>query len=229
MTGRFLRVRRAFAAAGSVALGLALAGCHSSGELVVEDGVGISAVRSACPAVGIPDYTGDMTLFSDPDARDSRNVDVVASMTDVRSTCDSGYVKVVAGVKVRSDVTFKVQARRADARGERDVVLPYFVTVLRGGTAVVAKRVGTVTVHFADGQSRAEAVAQGGALIDKAEATLDRGIRDRITRKRHAGEADAAVDPLADPDVQEAVTRASFELLVGFQLNDAQLAYNVTR
>ena len=131
--------------------------------------------------------------------------------------------------KVKSGVGFKVQARRTDARGERDVVLPYFVTVVRGGTAVVAKRVGTVNVHFADGQARAEAVAHGGALVAKAEATLERSVHDRITRKRHAGEADAAVDPLADPDVQEAVSRASFELLVGFQLNESQLAYNAGR
>ena len=219
MTGRFSRVLKAIALTAS----LALAGCHSSGELVVEDGVGISAVRSPCPAVGIPDYTGDITLFNDPDSRDSRQVDVVASMTDVRSTCDS------KSAKVKSDVTFRVQARRADARGERDLVLPYFVTVLRGGSAVVTKRVGTVTIHFADGQARAEAMGKGGARVDKAEATLARSVHDRITRKRHAGEADAAVDPLADPDVQEAVGRASFELLVGFQLDDAQLAYNATR
>ena len=190
--------------------------------------MGISAVRSPCPAVGIPDYTGDITLFTDPDARDSRSVDVVASLTDVRSTCDSRMSRANTG-KVNSSVTFKVQARRMDARGERLVVLPYFVSIVRGGTAVVAKRVGTVTVHFADGQARAEAVASGGALVDKAEATLARNVRDRITRKRHAGEADAAVDPLADPDVQDAVSRATFELLVGFQLDDAQLAHNATR
>ena len=223
MTGRFSRVLKAIATPAGLAASLILAGCHSDGELVVEDGVGISAVRSACPTVGIPDYTGDITLFADPDLRDSRGVDVVASLTGVRATCDSKTAKVKAGV------SFKVQARRTDARGERDVVLPYFVTVVRGGTAVVAKRVGTVTVHFADGQARAEAVAQGSALVDKAEATLARDAHDRITRKRHAGESDAAVDPLADPDVREAVNRASFELLVGFQLDEAQLAYNATR
>jgi hypothetical protein len=40
-----------------------LAGCKSTGELVVQDGVGITAVRSTCPAVGIADYTGDITTF----------------------------------------------------------------------------------------------------------------------------------------------------------------------
>ena len=43
------------------------------------------------------------------------------------------------------------------------------------------------------------------------------------------GDPDAAIDPLADPTVREAVRRASFELLVGFQLTEQQLAYNATR
>jgi hypothetical protein len=34
---------------------------------------------------------------------------------------------------------------------------------------------------------------------------------------------------MADPVVRAAVTRASFEFLVGFQLTQDQLAYNATR
>jgi len=59
--------------------------------------------------------------------------------------------------------------------------------------------------------------------------TLPADIQERITRKRKAGDADAAIDPMADPQVREAVSRASFELLVGFQLTQAQLQYNATR
>lgn len=32
-------------------------------ELVVDEGVGVTAVRSRCPAVGVPNPTGDVTLF----------------------------------------------------------------------------------------------------------------------------------------------------------------------
>jgi hypothetical protein len=109
------------------------------------------------------------------------------------------------------------------------VTVPYFVTVLRGGSAVVTQRVGSVTLNFADGQERAQASGQGSAYIDRAEATLPADIRERITRKRKAGDADAAIDPLAEPDVKAAVARASFEVLVGFQLDQDQLAYNATR
>jgi hypothetical protein len=118
---------------------------------------------------------------------------------------------------------------RSDARGARAVSLPYFVTVLRGGETIISKRVGTVTLNFADGQERAQAHATGSATIDRAEATLPEEIRRRITRRRKAGEADAAVDPLTEPDVRAAVQRATFEVLVGFQLDQDQLAYNATR
>jgi hypothetical protein len=65
--------------------------------------------------------------------------------------------------------------------------------------------------------------------VDRAEATLPQDIRNRITRKRKAGDMDAAVDPLSQADVKAAVARASFEMLVGFQLSKEQLAYNLSR
>ena len=201
----------------------ALSGCHHSGDLVVEEGVGITALRTVCPAVGIPDYTGDVTLFSPPDARTADAIDISATMTDVRMTCND------SGEKVYTVANFRVLGQRRDTRGARSVTLPYFTTVLRGGDTVVAKRVGAVTLNFADGQALAETSGAGGAYIDRAAATLPDQIRERITRKRKAGEAEAAVDPLAEPDVKAALANASFEVLVGFQLTDDQLKYNATR
>jgi hypothetical protein len=185
--------------------------------------VGITAVRSRCPAVGIPDYTGDVTLFRAAGDRTADNIDVVAAMTNVRTQCSEGTDKVFA------KATFDVLARRTDTRGARQVTIPYFVTVLRGGTAVITKRIGNVTVSFADGQERAQASGEGSAYIDRAEATLPADIRERITRKRKAGDTDAAIDPLAEPEVRAAVARATFEVLLGFQLDQNQLAYNATR
>ncbi len=202
---------------------VALGGCKTSGEIVVDQDVGITAVRGTCPAVGIPDYTGDITTFRTPGSTLASDIDVVAAMTGVRTQCSETADKVVAAV------TFNVLARRTDTRGARSVSLPYFVTVVRGGSAVTAKRIGTVMIQFADGQERASATGQGSAFIDLAEATLPADIRERITRRRKAGDADAAVDPLSEPDVRAAVNRATFEVLVGFQLDDKQLAYNVTR
>lgn len=202
---------------------LAVAGCKSKGDIVLNEGVGITAVRGACPAVGIPDYTGDITLFRVPGDTSAANVDVIAAMTNVRSQCND------TGEKVYATASFDVLARRTETSTARRVDLPYFVTVVRGGGAVVAKRVGTVTLNFAPGQERAQASAQGGAYIDRAEATLPEDVRRKITKKRKAGDSDAAIDPLTLPDVKAAVTRATFEVLVGFQLDDRQLTFNATR
>jgi len=204
-------------------IAVALAGCKTTGDIVVDEGVGISAARSVCPAVGIPDYTGDVTTFSAPGSTDSRAIDVTAAMTNVRTQCND------TGDKIYATATFDVLATRTDVRGARQVQLPYFVTVLRGGRAVISKRVGSVTLNFADGQPRAQASGQAASYIDRTEATLPADIRDQLTRKRRAGEADAAVDPLTRPEVRAAVARATFEMLVGFQLTEQQLAYNATR
>ena len=200
-----------------------LAGCQRAGDIVVEQGVGITALRSVCPAVGVPDFTGNVTTFDPADARTADAIDVTASITNVRSQCDD------SGNEVYSTATFDVLAQRRDARGAKSVTLPYYSTVVRGGNAVIAKRLGSVTLNFADGESRTSVSGQAGAVIDRAAATLPDDIRERITRRRRAGEAEAAIDPLNEPDVRAALARASFELLIGFQLTEDQLAYNARR
>ena len=201
----------------------ALAGCARAGDIVVEQGVGITALRSVCPAVGVPDFTGNVTLFNPADARTADAIDITASLTNVRSQCND------AGAEVVSTATFDVLAQRRDTRGARTVTLPFYSTVVRGGNSVVAKRVGAITLNFADGQDRTWASGSAGAVVDREAATLPADIRERITRRRRSGEAEAAVDPLTQPDVRAAIARASFELLVGFQLTEDQLAYNATR
>jgi hypothetical protein len=206
-----------------VTVAAALAGCQRTGDIVVEQGVGITALRSVCPAVGVPDFTGDVTLFTPADARTVEALDVTAALTNVRSECND------TGEQVYASATFDVLAQRRDVRGARTIELPYFSTVVRGGNAVIAKRVGIVTIHFADGQERAQGRGTAGAYVARAAATLPDDIRQRITARRRAGDQEAAVDPLNDPEVRAALASASFELLVGFQLTEDQLAYNATR
>jgi hypothetical protein len=201
----------------------ALTGCQKAGDIVVEQGVGITALRSTCPAIGVPYFTGDVTLFSPAQARTQEAVDVTATITNVRSQCND------SGDNVFAQASFDVLAQRRDTRGARTVTLPYFSTVVRGGTAVIAKRIGQVTLQFADGQDRAQVTATAGAYVDRAAATLPDDIRERITRRRKVGDQDAALDPLNDPDVRTALARATFELLVGFQLTEEQLAFNATK
>ena len=96
----------------------ALAGCRSQGDLVVEGGVGITALRTVCPAVGIPDHTGDITLFSPAGSVTADALDVTATITNVRATCDD------SGARVYSQANFDVFAQRRDTRGARTVELP---------------------------------------------------------------------------------------------------------
>jgi hypothetical protein len=207
-------------AAVAALLPLILLGCDTDGQITA---TGITVTRSACPAVAIPAATGDVTLFNPPTSRDSSAIDVVAHITNLRATCDE------TGEYIVSNVNFTVHAQRRDARGAREVVLPYFATVVQGGSNVVSKSVSRVGLQFADGQLRASTTAAATGNVLRAAATLPEDIRRQITRERKPGDADAAIDPLADPTVREAVRRASFEVLVGFQLTQEQLAYNATR
>lgn len=198
----------------------ALAGCSREGE--IGEG-GIRVVRSACPAVAVPAYTGDITVFNPPQSRDLRAMDVTATITNLRGTCQETPDQLLASA------SFDVLARRSDPTGPREIVLPYFATVIRGGTKIVSKQIGRVAISFAPGEYRGTTRAIANASVSRAAATLPADVVEKITRRRKAGDADAAIDPMADPTTRAAVSAASFELLVGFQLTDAQLAYNATR
>jgi hypothetical protein len=198
-----------------------LASCSKEDDFDVSGGLNV--VRSTCPAVAIPAYTGDVSLFSPEQSTDARALDATATITNLRTSCDQ------SGPVVHTHVTFDVVARRASPNGARDLVLPYFSMVMRGGTKIMSKQVSQVLVHFADGQLRATGSAGAGADIQKSLATLPAVAQQRLRRKRKASDVDASVDPLADPKIKAAINQANFELLLGLQLTDAQLAYNATR
>jgi hypothetical protein len=209
-----------YKAAVAALLPLTLLGCDTDGQITA---TGITVTRSACPAVAIPAGTGDITVFSPENARTADAIDVVAHITNIRSTCDE------SGDNIVSTVNFDIRAQRRDGRGAREVVVPYFAAVVQGGTNVVSKSISRAGLQFTDGQLRASTTGSASASVNRSAATLPEDIRRQITRERKPGDADAAIDPLADPAVREAVRRASFEMLVGFQLTQEQLAYNATR
>ena len=200
-----------------------LGGCRSAGDITSENGGGVYAVRSVCPIAGVPAGTGDITLFNPAGSTDSRAIDVTAAISDVRAVCQDG------GNDVVSTATFTVVALRRDPGPARQVVLPYFNVALQGGTDVAAKRVGQVVVNFAAGDIHGWARVRASVRVNRAAATLPANVREILTRERKPGDAEAALDPLADPAVRTAVAKATFEHLVGFQLNDEQIRYNATR
>jgi hypothetical protein len=199
-----------------------LATTACAGGKRVEDG-GVYTRRTVCPQVAIPAATGDITLFDPAGRTDSAALDVVATITNVRSTCDE------TGANIVSTATFDVVATRRDASQARSVVLPYFTVAMQAGTQVVAKRVGQVGLEFAAGSYRAQTSGQATIQVSRSVATLPEDVRRELTRERKPGDADAAIDPLSDPKIRDAVARATFEHLIGFQLTPEQLRYNATR
>jgi hypothetical protein len=199
---------------------LLLGACRHAGD--VTSG-GVFSIRTACPIAGVPAGTGDVTLFNPANSTDARAIDVTATITDVRNVCQD------AGADVVSTATFTVLALRRDAGAARQVILPYFDVALQGGDRIVAKRVGQVALNFPAGSQRAWTRAQATVRVNRAAATLPENVRRILTRERKAGDPEAAVDPMTDPAVRTAVANATFEHLVGFQLTQGQLGYNVTR
>jgi hypothetical protein len=203
----------------AAALPLALPACKSANDLEAM----LKVTRSSCPAVALPAYTNEVTLFDPANSRDASAIDVVAVIDDLKSTCTEGAETIA------STADFEVAARRTNTAGARDVVLPYYATVIRGGRSVVSKSLSRVVLHFADGEARAVTRGQASAGVALAAATLPDDTLKQINRRRKPGDPDAALDPMADPKVKAAVQAASFEFLIGFQLSDDQLKYNATR
>lgn len=207
-------------AAAAALISLSLIGCSRNGEITQ---LGITTTYTACPSVAIAAPTGDITLFDPPASRDASAIDVVATMTKLRSTCTD------VGDNIVTNVTFEIQARRRDAGPARDVIVPYYAAVVQGGTSPVSKSVSRIALHFEAGQATATANGSATSQVLRSAATLPEDIRRQVTRVRRPGDADAAVDPMADPAVRAAVQRASFEVLMGFELTADQLRYNATR
>lgn len=201
-------------------LALLAAGCNRRGN--IEQG-GIYTVRSSCPQVAIPAATGDITLFDPAGSTDASAIDIEAAITNVRANCQD------SGSEIVSTATFQVVAQRRDPSQPRQVVLPFFDTAVQAGNKVVAKRVGAVAINFEAGSLRATSSAQATVRIARSAAVLPENVREILTRPRKVGDPDAAIDPLTDPVVREAVARASFQHLIGFQLTPEQLRYNATR
>jgi hypothetical protein len=200
-----------------------LSACRHAGDLTAENGGGIYQIRGHCPTLGLPAGTGDITLFNPPESRDSRAIDVTATISDLRGNC------VDSGDDVVSTATFTVVGLRRDPGPARQVILPYFDTAVQGGSRVVAKQIGQIALDFPAGSLHASTRAQASIRVNRSVASLPASVVQILTRPRKAGDADAAVDPLSDPSVRTAVADSTFEHLIGFQMGEDQLRYNVTR
>lgn len=197
-----------------------VSGCRKAGTI---EQTGVYVTRSSCPQVGIPAGTGDVTLFSPPGRTDAAAIDVVATITNLRVNCTEDATHVV------STASFDVVATRRDAAQARQVTLPYYNVIAQGGSDVVAKKIGYVALDFPAGSVRAQTSAQATGRVSRHAVVLPEDVHRELTRVRKPGDPDAAIDPLSDPRIRDAVAKATFEQLIGFQLTQDQLRYNATR
>ena len=201
-----------------------LSACRHTGDILdAKEGGGVYAVRSDCPIAGVPAGTGDITTFNPAGSTDSRAIDVTATITDVRAACTDTATDVI------STATFTIVALRREPGPARQVVLPYFNVLLRGGAVVSAKSVGNAVLNFGPGDIHAWTRINATIRLNRSAAALPANVRLILTTPRKAGQADAATDPMADPAIRTAVANATFEQLVGFQMSQEQLRYNATR
>jgi hypothetical protein len=203
---------KAFLVSGLALAALVLQGCNTNP---------LKVTRSACPAVAIPVHVGQVTRFDPPQSRNADAIDITAQLTHVSGTCVEGPEYLA------TEVAFTVTGQRRKAGPAKEVYLPIFVALAQGGNVLVSKQVTGVLLKFPEGQLRAETNGGARAEVHRSAVTLPPEVQARITRERKPDEPDALVDPLSDPQVRAAVRAASFEVLVGFQLDDASLAYNV--
>lgn len=199
------------AALGMVAAPLLLAGCSSNP---------LQVTRTLCPATAVPQHAGTLTFFSPPSSRTADSVVASANIFNLQNQCNEG------GEKVTSNLRFSIGAQRPNAAAEQTITVPYFVAVVKEGETLLSKQIYEATLTFAAGDVRAESVQTVQAAVDRAEALAAAGpAPGSEKKKRKRGE-------MAEPEdlFFDAKPKASgFEILVGFQLTDAQVHYNITQ
>lgn len=99
-----------------------------------------------CPALAVVGGTGSLTRFAG-EGRDARDILFEAAVSNAELRCDQGS-------DVISTVAFDIVARRGEAMaGEGyETTLPYFITVLRDNSEIVAKEIFEVPIVF-DGRT----------------------------------------------------------------------------
>ena len=181
-------------------------------------------MRSACPIVGVPAGTGDVTLFNPPGSTDSRAIDVTATITDVRATCQD----VGQGRRIDRNVHGGGDCGAMRARRGRSCC-PISTSLFRAAARSSPSGSARSALNFPRRQPHAWTRVQ-------ATVRVNRGGRDAARERppdpdppAQGRRPEAAVDPLADPAVRAAVANATFEHLVGFQMTQDSCSYNATR
>jgi hypothetical protein len=186
----------------AIGLTTALSGCKSNNPLLI--------TRTSCPAVAVVKYANNYAQFAPGSNYSAGGLELTAQMGDVRVACqDKGGAPV-------STISFEVSAARATAAGASQATVPYFVTVIEEGTTILSKQIYGAPVPFADGSLR-------GTVRQSFSTTTPFVPLPPEPSKKKKREA---FQEFAEDSRPKA---ARYEILIGFQLTEAQAAYNVQR
>jgi hypothetical protein len=187
-----------------------------------DDTAGIIATRTACPASRSRPRPATSPCSTAANSRDA-----------ARSTWSRHHQRALDLRRERRNIvtnaTFDVHGQRRDAArrargGAALISRPWFRAAPTSSPSASAGS----ALRFADGQLRASTSGTASARCSAPPRPCRRTSAARSPASASPGDADAALDPMADPAARPC-SAASFELLVGFQLTQEQLAYNATR
>ncbi len=161
--------------------------------------------RTSCPALSVPTYTGTLTRFSQAGRFDTQDVQMVASIGQLSDNCAEN------ANGVNTAVSFNIMASRPDKGPAQSVQLPYFITVIKDGETVIAKQIYGASLDFADG------AMTGNVSQVVSVKTPEVPLSPRPKKNNE-------IDEFAPPPKP-----AMYEILVGFQLSDADAVYNISK
>ncbi len=161
--------------------------------------------RTSCPAIAVPKHTGTLTRFAQAGRFDTQDVQLVASIGQLDSNC------VETDDGVRTAVSFNIVATRPAKGPAAAAQLPFFVTVVKDGETLIAKQVYGASLSFADGA----ASSSQSQVVTVATPKIPLPPKPKKNNE---------IDEFAPPPKP-----AVYELLVGFQLSDSEVVYNITK
>jgi hypothetical protein len=161
--------------------------------------------RTSCPALSVPMHTGSLTHFSQAGRFDTQDVRLTATISQLSDNCAEN------ANGVNTAVSFTINATRPTKGAADSVQLPYFITVVKDGETLIAKQI-------------------YGASLDFADGAMTGNVRQVVTVK--TPEVPLPPKPQKNNEIDEFAPPpkpAVYEILVGFQLTDADVIYNISK
>ncbi len=155
--------------------------------------------RTSCPAVAVVKHAGTLSRFGGNGSFDAGNLQLSATLSALGSDCTDKN-------GARSVISFEVSARGAAAG---DVELPYFVAVVKDGTTLLSKQIYTAKLRTNEAGNR------GHTHVNVTITTPAVPLPPKPKP--------SDFDEFAPPPKQ-----LGYEVLIGFQLSDAEVAYNIS-